>query len=206
VGFHSNAGRANNAEYCAACHNPEITSSNLWTGSSAWPKYGATVYSYSQRSNNFKDMIHAIHAGQSRKAQNPGDPFNFIRGNPNAVSGGSGPMVFENVHYPARISDCKTCHLPNTYRVPSGAGLAWSAADVGPALGTANPDAGTTPDGTNLLHDPLKTARIGPARAACGSCHNSPDAQIHYIINSTALGESCSVCHGPGAAFEAHKN
>lgn len=207
VGFHSNAGRANNAEYCAACHNPEITSSNLFTGTATnLPKYPGQTYFFSQRSNNFKDMLHAIHAGAQRKAQNPTDPFNFIRGNAQAVSGGSGPMVFENVVYPARIADCRTCHLPNTYRLPTVAGLAWSAVDVGPALGNANPDAGTTPDTTGLLHDPLKTVRIGPATAACGSCHNRTDAKIHYMINTTALGESCGVCHGPGAAFEAHKN
>jgi OmcA/MtrC family decaheme c-type cytochrome len=206
VGFHSNAGRANNADYCAACHNPEITSSNLWSGSSAWPKYGTTVYSYSQRSNNFKDMIHAIHAGAFRKTQNASDPFNFIRGNPNATSGGAGPMVFENVIYPAQISDCQTCHRPGTYGLPSGANLAWSAVDLTNALGTANAAAGTTPDATNLLHDPLKTKRIGPAEAACGTCHNSVAAKTHYSVNKTATGESCSVCHGPGATFEAHKN
>jgi OmcA/MtrC family decaheme c-type cytochrome len=203
IGFHSNAGRAQSAEYCATCHNPEITSSNLFSGTASYPAGTPAVF-FSQRSNNFKDMIHSIHAAQVRKAQDPADAFNFIRGNP-LGSGGAGPMKFQDVVYPAQVADCQTCHKPNTYGLPSGAGLAWSAIDVAPALGTANPAAGAVADATNLLHDPLKTVRIGPATAACGACHNSPDAKIHYTINATGLGESCSVCHGPGAAFEAHK-
>jgi len=204
VGFHGSAGRANNADYCATCHNPEITSSNLWSGSSAFPKYGATVYSYSQKPNNFKDMIHSIHAGALRKENNPADPFNFIRGNAQSTSGGSGPMVFENVIYPARIYDCQTCHRPDTYAVPALPNLAWSAVDATQALGTANSAAGEASVVLGV-YDPLKTVRIGPAQAACGSCHNSTSDKTHFMVNSSALGESCNVCHGPGAVFESHK-
>ena len=204
VGFHGSAGRANNADYCATCHNPEITSSNLWSGSSAFPKYGATVYSYSQKPNNFKDMIHSIHAGALRKENNPADPFNFIRGNAQSTSGGSGPMVFENVIYPARIYDCQTCHRPETYAVPAIPNLAWSAVDATQALGTANSAAGEASVVLGV-YDPLKTVRIGPAQAACGSCHNSTSDKTHFMVNSSALGESCNVCHGPGAVFESHK-
>ncbi len=204
IGFHSNAGRANNAEYCATCHNPEITSSNIFSGSASYPP-GSPAVSFSQRPNGFKDMLHSIHAGQFRKTNNVNDPFNFIRGNPLA-SGGNGPMKFQDVVYPAQIGDCQTCHKPNTYAVPSLAGLAWSVVkmDTLTGLGTANPAAGSAVPAAGL-HDPLKAERIGPAQAACGSCHNSTSAKIHYTVNSTATGESCAVCHGPGAAFEGHK-
>jgi OmcA/MtrC family decaheme c-type cytochrome len=203
IGFHSNAGRANNAEYCATCHNPEITSSNLFSGVASYPANTPAVF-FSQKPNNFKDMVHSIHAGEMRKAANPADPFNFIRGNP-LGSGGSGPMKFQDVVYPARQYDCLTCHKANTFGVPAGANLAWSAVDATAALGTANTDAGQA-GAVAGLYDPLKTVRIGPAQAACGSCHNSTSAKTHYLVNSTSIGESCNVCHGPGASFEAHKN
>jgi OmcA/MtrC family decaheme c-type cytochrome len=213
VGFHGAAGRANNPDYCAVCHNPENSSSNLFVGLDTFPLApGGREYWYSPRPNNYKDMLHAIHAAQFRKANDPADPFNFIRANP-LVGGGNGPMVFENVVYPAQVSDCRSCHLPGTYGVQATAGMAWSTVNVAPdgptgslrALGAANANAGLAPDPTNTLYDPLKSVRIGPATAACGSCHNSSDAKIHYTLNATGLGESCAVCHGPGAAFEAHK-
>ena len=204
IGFHSNAGRANNAEYCATCHNPEITSSNLFVGFANYPVATPPKLTYfSQRPNNFKDMVHSIHAGEMRKEQNKDDPFNFLRGNP-LGTGGSGPMIFENVVFPARQYDCQTCHKANTYGVPAGANLAWSAVDATSALGAANTNAGQAGAAAGI-YDPLKTVRIGPAQAACGSCHNSTSAKTHFVVNSTATGESCVVCHGPSAEFAAHK-
>jgi OmcA/MtrC family decaheme c-type cytochrome len=205
IGFHSNAGRANNAEYCATCHNPEITSSNLFVGFANYPVATPPKLTYfSQRPNNFKDMVHAIHAGEMRKEQNPDDPFNFLRGNP-LGTGGAGPMIFENVVYPARQYDCQTCHKSGTYGLKADANLAWSAVDATAALGTANTNAGQTGAAAGV-YDPLKTVRIGPAQAACGSCHNSAAAKSHFVANTVPVtGESCTICHGSGAAYEAHK-
>lgn len=195
IGFHSNAGRMNSPEYCATCHNPEVSSSNVFSGTATFPLApGGGTFFYSQKSNNFKDLIHSIHAGAQRKAQNPADPFNFIRGNPLA-SGGSGPMVFENVVYPAQVADCKTCHLAGTYKVPSNPRLAWSVIDAQPALGASA-----------TLFNPALSKREGAVSAACSSCHNSVSAQAHMVSNTAVgLGEACASCHGPGAAFESHK-
>ena len=193
VGFHSNAGRMNNPDYCATCHNPEISSSNLFAGTADYsgePRY------YSQKPNNFKDMVHSIHAADIRKAQNPLDPFNFIRGNP-LGSGGAGPMVFEDVGYPGQIADCAACHKPGTYAVPGNDRYAWSVVNAEPALVTA---------ANALTFNPALTERQGPAAAACGSCHISTSAKAHFAANTiTPIGESCAVCHGAGSAFEAHK-
>jgi OmcA/MtrC family decaheme c-type cytochrome len=192
VGFHSNAGRMNNPDYCATCHNPEITSSNIFEG---FADYTGETRFYSQKPNNFKDMIHSIHAGAQRKAQDPSNPFNFIRGNPNAT-GGNGPMVFEDVVYPAQITDCLTCHTnPASYRVPANDRFAWSAIDVQPSL-VATAGAFT----------PTTTIRQGPSTAACGSCHITTAAKAHFATNTAlGIGETCNTCHGPGAVAEAHK-
>lgn len=191
VGFHSNAGRMNNPDYCATCHNPEITSSNIFAG---FADYTGETRFYSQKSNNFKDMIHSIHAGAQRKAQDPSNPFNFIRGNPNAT-GGNGPMVFEDVVYPAQIADCKTCHVANSYRVPANDRYAWSAIDVQPSL-VATAGAFT----------PTTTVRQGPSTAACGSCHITTAARAHFATNTAlGIGETCNTCHGPGGIAEVHK-
>jgi OmcA/MtrC family decaheme c-type cytochrome len=200
VGFHSNAGRMNNPEYCAACHNPELSNSNLFEGTATFPLApdGGTFY-YKQHSNNFKDMIHSIHAAPLREELNPANPFNFIRGNPFA-SGGNGPMVFQEVPYPAQVDDCGACHKSGTYSVPSNDSYAWSvqktqAANLVSSANAANFDPGL-PD------------RRGPAASACASCHSDTAAAAHISANtSNSIGaEACNVCHGPGRSEEPHTN
>lgn len=186
IGFHSNAGRSNNPDYCAACHNTEMSSSNVFAGMHSDGKM------YRQQPNNFKEMIHGIHAAGVR---DPSDPFNFIRGNVAATTGGQGPHPFEDVGYPARISDCAACHKAGTYGLPNNARYAWTVIDAQPALGAI------------ASFNPALSVRQGPATGACGSCHNSFAAKAHFASNTaSALGaESCATCHGPGATFEAHK-
>jgi OmcA/MtrC family decaheme c-type cytochrome len=192
MGFHSNAGRMNNVEYCATCHNTEMTSSNLFSGRATFPLAGNVEYFYRQQPNNFKEMIHAIHAGKERKAQNPADPFNFIRGNPNAT-GGNGPMVFENAVYPAQITDCGSCHKPGTYKLPSSDRYAWTVIDAAPAL-----------TGSAATFNPALSIRQGPATGACGSCHVTTTAKAHMQQNAAGGVETCVLCHGPGKSAEAH--
>lgn len=185
VGFHSNAGRMDNPEYCATCHNPEVSSSNIFAGMA---DYTGEPRLYSQKSNNFKEMIHSIHAAGIRNV-----PFNFIRGTP-AGGSGQGPMVFEEIGYPARIADCAACHKPNTYNLPNNDNYAWSVIDGQPGLVAAAAD-----------FNPALQTRQGPATGTCGSCHDSSAAKAHFAIN-TAIeigAEGCAVCHGPGKANDA---
>jgi OmcA/MtrC family decaheme c-type cytochrome len=201
IGFHSNAGRMNSPEYCATCHNPEVSNSNLYEGPG---QYGTMteVKQFAQHSNNFKEMIHSIHAAPFRNGptQSGSVPFNFIRGNPNAT-GGNGPMVLgEFEEYPAQVSDCQACHLPNTYALPSNANYAWTVTRrdmTGADLVTA---------ANKALYDPSLAPRQGPSAGACGSCHAGTSAKVHFQINTIAgIGESCNVCHGPGKPNEAHR-
>jgi OmcA/MtrC family decaheme c-type cytochrome len=196
IGFHSNAGRMANVEYCSTCHNPELSNSNLFEGLATFPLAGNEEFFYQRKSNNFKDMIHSIHAAPFREEQNPEDPYNFIRANPLA-GGGSGPMVFQDVPYPLQVSDCYACHKSGTQLLPEGAaatGLGWSVYDAQPALGSVT------------TFNPLLSIRRGPAAAACTTCHNSAEAAAHVQANTsaTARAESCVICHGEDRAYEAH--
>ena len=47
--------------------------------------------------------------------------------------------------------------------------------------------------------DPLP--EMGPATAACLSCHDSEAAAVHASTNSNDLGEACAACHGEGKTF-----
>jgi OmcA/MtrC family decaheme c-type cytochrome len=195
VGFHSNAGRMGSPEYCSVCHNPEMSSSNLFTGFATFPGADNEEFFYRQQPNNFKELIHSIHAAPIRDES---DPYNFIRANPFQTTGGSGPMVFQDVPYPMQPADCTACHKPGTYGLPDNARYGWSVVDASPAL-VAPANAAS--------FNPALTYRQGPGAGACGSCHNSSSSKAHFAVNtSTATaGESCGTCHGAGKAYEAHK-
>jgi OmcA/MtrC family decaheme c-type cytochrome len=210
VGFHSNAGRMNSPEYCATCHNTETVSSNLFAGVANFPAIGKDKL-YSSKPNNLKDMLHSIHAGfvgqgtLQRSAGLLNTPFNFIRANPFA-SGGNGPMVFDEVVYPAQIADCAACHRPGTYALPDNLRYAWTVVDI---AATKNPDGSVaTPGalGTAATFNPALSIRVGPATGACGSCHDGSTAKAHMQQNSAGGVETCVLCHAPGKSAEAHKN
>ena len=83
---------------------------------------------------------------------------------------------FNHVGFPGALDNCLNCHLAGTYNVPVPARLDKS-------------------DPRGFI--PL----VKPAAAACGGCHTSSDAASHALVNTTSLGESCSVCHGPNASL-----
>lgn len=210
VGFHSNAGRMNSPEYCATCHNTETVSSNLFAGIANFPSVGADKL-FSSKPNNLKDMLHSIHAGyvgQGSLQRSSGllnTPFNFIRANPFAT-GGNGPMVFDEVVYPAQIADCAACHRPGTYALPDNLRYAWTVVDI---AATKNPDGSVATAGalgTAATFNPALSIRVGPATGACGSCHDGSTAKAHMQQNSAGGVETCVLCHGPGKSAEAHKN
>lgn len=87
----------------------------------------------------------------------------------------------EEVRYPGNITTCTQCHENGTQFLPLRDGL----------MSTANKTAPVNP--------------TPPTMNACMSCHNELPAWQHAAANTTALGESCSVCHGPSADFSVAK-
>jgi len=96
-----------------------------------------------------------------------------------------GSTDYAEVRYPALAPNgeggdrrnCAMCHVNSSERLPLAAGHA-------------------------KVNDPSAYfSPMGPATAACLSCHVSVDAASHALINTSSLGESCSVCHGSSAEF-----
>lgn len=191
--FHGGS-RVNGPNYCLTCHNPETSSSNIFSGVIPDGVNGAGMDIYGQLPMNLKDLVHGLHAGKPVG----GDPirtvpFSFIRG---TVAGGSGqgPYDFSDIGYPAALADCQTCHLPGTYALPINPDALWTVVDGYPGATPAAP------------HNPALAERMAPTGASCYGCHNTPTAKAHFELNTSYPGgvEACAVCHGEGKIIPGH--
>jgi hypothetical protein len=168
-------------------------------------------------SNNFKDMIHGIHAGRDRVT-----PFQDARDrSPGAIV----VLDFRRMDFPGKLNNCETCHVTatgttTTYNtVPAGALVSTfesidAAYAAGIAGGTATPAMAKTSLNTANVTDIVTT----PFAAACVSCHDNSAAKAHMVINGGSISltrtaaqpsprpledvESCAVCHGPGRTYD----
>jgi OmcA/MtrC family decaheme c-type cytochrome len=86
-----------------------------------------------------------------------------------------------NFGYPGRLTTCAQCHVNNSEQLPLPATAA-------------------------KINDPQSHMGVmGPEAASCLSCHVSKAAAAHAQVNTSAVGESCSACHGPTSAFAVSK-
>ncbi|MCL4793458.1 MAG: OmcA/MtrC family decaheme c-type cytochrome [Bryobacteraceae bacterium] len=86
---------------------------------------------------------------------------------------GNTPHNYNKVGFSAPLSACTMCHVNGSENVPVA-----GVADLRDPRG---------------YMDPVK-----PATGACIGCHVSKDAAAHALANTSAIGESCGVCHGVG--------
>ena len=60
----------------------------------------------------------------------------------------------------------------------------------------------STSGGLNDVLDPQGFINpVKPNSSACIGCHITAAASSHALANTTAIGESCAVCHSSGSAF-----
>ncbi|NDP38538.1 MAG: OmcA/MtrC family decaheme c-type cytochrome [Rhodoferax sp.] len=214
-----------NTLVCAVCHNPTIVTSGRGisdTALQAFPFTAANLatltswgvdrlavngaLAFPQVSNNFKDMIHGIHAGKARST----NPFRIARGSrmPSAL-----PLIDgADITFVGILNNCQTCHKAGTYStVPANTlpsrdeanngvflnGVSRTPADAQAALETTN--------ATDLMTTPFT--------ASCASCHDASPAVAHMKLNGgqilvtrsmvSTAGETCAVCHSTGKIADA---
>jgi OmcA/MtrC family decaheme c-type cytochrome len=88
---------------------------------------------------------------------------------------------FSEVRFPGDRRNCATCHVNASEQLP----LEEALLPVKDARGLINP--------------------VGATTSACTGCHVSRSAASHALANTSTLGESCAVCHGPEAEFSINK-
>jgi OmcA/MtrC family decaheme c-type cytochrome len=178
-------------------------------------------------SNNFKDMIHGIHAGRERVT-----PFQDARDRTSTTSTGGGVIQlldFRRMDFPGKLNNCETCHVTSassdqkTYNyVPASTLVStYESIDAAYAAGIAGGTATTAMAKTALsTANPTDTVTT-PFAAACASCHDNTPAKAHISLMGGAFNltraaaqpvprpledvESCAVCHGPGREFDTEK-
>jgi len=97
--------------------------------------------------------------------------------------GGSGTKYdFSHVPYPGDLRNCAECHVNGSEQVTNVPATAAAVNDPNAPIGY-----------------------VGPVTAACAGCHNSAATYSHAASHTTAIGESCNVCHGVNGAFSVNK-
>jgi OmcA/MtrC family decaheme c-type cytochrome len=125
---------------------------------------------------NFPLMIHSIHTGDKLAAAG----MSFV-----IVGFGGSHNDFSDVRYPAMLNgtpgdtaNCAMCHVNGSEAV--------------------------LPVGKNNVIDPAGLlSPAGATTSACTACHFDTPSMAHAVINTDPkFGESCTVCHALGAAFD----
>ncbi len=222
--------RVYETQVCVMCHTPGLATSGRGISDAtlnAYPFSAADVKKLTEWNfdkalpnaalklpvvtNNFKDMIHGIHAGRDRVT-----PFVDARDRtPSAIT----LLDFKRMDFPGKLNKCDTCHVTantvaTTYNtVPAGT-LASTYESIDGAYAaaiiaqTATPALAKTALSTANAYDTVTT----PFSAACVSCHDSVATKTHVTLNgglvkaprSAAMAnmESCVTCHGAGKDFD----
>jgi OmcA/MtrC family decaheme c-type cytochrome len=209
LGFHSGDSRKT-PEYCATCHNPVNVNDDRTTrlertlDGSGVPT--STVYSFTPESVSIMMMAHKLHAGGALSNS-------YVLGNDMSMSA-TAPIATSATFagaFPGDLADCQTCHEEGTYGLPDAGNLGTLEA----TFTCLEPQGNDTDNWCNTKANwPLAnvpdnytvTAQrfIPPQTAACTSCHDSEAAKAHAELNTSPSGvESCAVCHGEGATYDA---
>jgi OmcA/MtrC family decaheme c-type cytochrome len=175
----------NNVTYCVFCHNPSDTDAATRATST-----NAALAKAPAEGINFALLVHSIHTGN--KLGVAGLDY-IVVGFGGAASDfgqayASVPAGITNtgVLYPAMLNgtvgdtpNCNMCHTGGTQDV--------------------------LPVGKNAVTDPAGLINPVPATtSACTACHFDTPTMAHAVLNTSAqFGESCTVCHGAGAAYDA---
>ncbi|MFA7281806.1 MAG: OmcA/MtrC family decaheme c-type cytochrome, partial [Sterolibacterium sp.] len=211
--------RVYETQVCVTCHVPGINTTGRGISDAALTAYSFSAadnaklalwgfdktlpnaaLNFPVTTNNFKDMIHGIHAGADRTT-----PFQDARDRtPSAIT----LLDMSKAHFPNILSNCEAaCHKPGTY----------SSAPANTLASTYEYNNGTTPMTPAAYKlsfvQPNATDKVTtPYAAACVSCHDSAIAQAHIglnggqiKVNRSALNfsnESCGLCHAPGKDFD----
>jgi OmcA/MtrC family decaheme c-type cytochrome len=175
--------RVYTTEVCVMCHIPNLSTSGRGanvanldaTNAAALAADGydpANPSTWPEASNNFKDMIHGIHAAHERTT-----PYQFVRDR-----GTSGVFYYNwsHVTFPGILNNCETCHKAGTAggydgSLPAGVLPTTNVTTDGNAATTVAQDRASVPNANDVI--------TSPTTATCIACHDSDSSRWHMEIN-----------------------
>ena len=128
------------------------------------------------QSITFPLLVHRIHTGVNMVADGGSYTVVGFRGSHNDFSTVLYPEMSPQGS-PTDTRNCAVCHVDG-----SEANLPVGLNNVVNPQGWINPE--------------------GATATACSGCHVAKDAAAHFLAMTSSLGESCTVCHQSGAAFD----
>jgi OmcA/MtrC family decaheme c-type cytochrome len=165
----------NQVEYCVMCHNPSNTDASQ--------RPNAVIASYRTQPAqgiNMNLLVHRLHDGVNAATDDPKNPY-IVVGYMGSINNFSGTLfpAMSPAGEATYMQNCAMCHVNSTEQN-----------DL-PQMGNLN-----------QVVDPQGWINpVGPISSACSGCHVSKEEASHFLANTDALGESCSVCHSAGAQF-----
>jgi OmcA/MtrC family decaheme c-type cytochrome len=173
--------RVNNVQVCVFCHNPNKSSSGrtvnpATAAAETVAVLGPDPLTWPEATNNFKNMIHGIHAATDR-------PYEFVRNRNNGIY-----YNWSEVTYPGDLKYCEKCHIGDTYRpeeLPAGVLYNVTRTTTGnPSETRADIIAAraSVPNSTDLVDSPIA--------GACYYCHDSELAKSHFQQNGGTIGST----------------
>ena len=172
---------------CASCHQPQPLCNTCHNESL-----------HNGNRNRFDYCVLCHNPNETDQAQRPADQMpaesvnfgglihkihNGVNRNWRSVYGiGGFEDSYPSVTFPGDLGKCDNCHVNGSEQLPLPAGL----------LPVKNPAGPIT--------------SMGRASESCLGCHDTDPAAIsHVMANTSKLGESCAVCHGPDDDFAVSK-
>jgi OmcA/MtrC family decaheme c-type cytochrome len=173
--------RVNNVQVCVICHNPNKSSSGRTVNpATANPEtvavLGSDPLDWPEATNNFKNMIHGIHAATDR-------PYEFVRNFRNGSY-----YNWSEVTFPGDLKNCTKCHIGDTYRpekLPAGVLYNVERTTTGSSSETRADiiaARASVPNSTDLVDSPIA--------GACYYCHDSTLAKSHFLQNGGTIGST----------------
>lgn len=172
--------RVSNVGVCVICHNPNLSSSGrtqnaALTDPEEKEKIAEAGYdendslTWPERSQQLKNLVHGLHGASKRTYD-----FDFVRGRNNGLY-----YNWSEVTFPGILSNCETCHLPDTYKANLPEGILVSTEETTDGLNLTSADVSaaraTVPNPTDLINS--ETA------GSCYLCHDSMPAVAHMGQN-----------------------
>jgi OmcA/MtrC family decaheme c-type cytochrome len=176
----------NNVTYCPICHNPSNTDFTTRPTSTVTSLQGLPPQGI-----NFAMMIHKIHTGANLEANYNTDYI--VVGHGGAVS-----------DFGANFTSPAKGITPTGLKYPAMGPTGTTGDTTQCYMCHTNSSEAVFPIGKNPVTDPEGLLNPAPATtSACTACHLDKPTMAHAVANTDPIyGESCSVCHASGAAFD----